>query len=1244
MPAAAGDCQGAGDIGLRANLLGPFSMTLGGTSAGPWVRPSAKRLCELLLISPRRRIGRRIASEALFSGLEAAAAANALSKALSMARAALSPLGSVAPRWLQADRNHIWFDGIVLEVDSELHEQALRAALGMLSGLGRDKAVVQALSQQGILLEDEPLADWAMRPREALESLRQEVRLTLARDRTRGFGRSGPEDVAQAWEACLSNDPTCEEAACALMRGYAARGGVVPVSVTYQRCRDALQALGLRASPALEETYASVAPTPAVAPSAAARLTHRGEGKRLVTVLFTELTMPMGTSQKLDPEDLRELVGGALAEVVAQVETFGGTVTSVSGAGLVAVFGAPESHEDDPERALRAAFRVVRGVGGRDDGLSLRAGVETGWAVVGSIGSGSWDHYEALGDVVGVAANLQTAAAPESILVGPVTSAATLSLFEWGPNEEVAVRAGAKPVLACYLHRPKVRPFGEVGRRRLGGSVPLIGRREELGLLREALRDATAGRGSVVLIVGEAGFGKTRLVDECRKLFTAWVGAASGRLPLWLAARAASYASSSPYGLYQQLMARWIAVAPEEGDEVVRVALERAMKALSIKRSDQNDEVALLAHMMGLSSGEGHAHLNRLDPERNQRATFAAVRSVVSHLMARGPTVLVLEDLHWADPTSLRLTEQLLPLGMDGPLLVVMTRRPEPGPGASDLERSLAPGLPVRKLALARLDPSVERDLTMALLGGKCTEEVVGYITHGTEGNPLFLEERLSSLLETGALTRNKGGWRVDHRVPGEVPEALERLVRSRADRLGPVPHQVALAASVLGSEFSIGALGAITDVDAELPTALSELCAGGLFAEVRSAPQPAYRFRHALIQEAIYKGLLRDQRRHLHLRAARGLEAAASDHVEDVAAELGRHYAAAGDPAQAARYLRLAGEKARASFANDEAITSYTLALELLGTDPGVLAAEAVELQMRLGDVFERLGRFAEARECYQEATRQALAQGPVLAARSYCWLGVLETRGHRFNEALSAFDAAGALLLESQYKDADDWVETWLDVQLGLAELYLWRNETDHGEAVLGRARPAIEARGTARQKAHFYGSVANQRARASSYTIDESILADCRAQVAAVVEGGLESEVYWAWMTLGVALLWHGDLAAARAEIEEALGRARRAGDKFFELQCLTYLGCSQLRRHDVTAVKELSRQSEELARAFASPEDLGMAWAMMSWVAWREDRLADAERLAHDALEHWRVHAGPLPLLLGCPVAPRCRPAR
>ena len=355
-----------GEVAVRVRLLGPFSVVSGGRAAGPWPRPSARRLCQLVLVSPGRRVSRDLACEELFPGLDPRAAARSVSKALSMARAALAGLDEPGePRaLLQADLTHIWAHPDA-EVDATRHEQALRAALALDPGRDRDARLAAALGEDGELLADEPYADWALRPRERLEALRQEARLALARDRAKGASDAKPEAVLAAWAACAEHDPASEEAAAALVRGYFAAGQRELAVRAYERCRAALGELGLGLSPWLEEVYATAAfeaaPPRTQAPA-------RDE-LRTVTVLAAEVA-----ADGKDPEELRDVAGRCLAAVIAEVEALGGTVTSVSGGGLQAMFGAPEAHEDDPERAARAAFRALAWRRRRDP----RIGVETG--------------------------------------------------------------------------------------------------------------------------------------------------------------------------------------------------------------------------------------------------------------------------------------------------------------------------------------------------------------------------------------------------------------------------------------------------------------------------------------------------------------------------------------------------------------------------------------------------------------------------------------------------------------------------------------------------------------------------------------------------------------------------------------------------------------------------------------------------------------------------------------------------
>ena len=491
--------------------------------------------------------------------------------------------------------------------------------------------------------------------------------------------------------------------------------------------------------------------------------------------------------------------------------------------------------------------------------------------------------------------------------------------------------------------------------------------------------------------------------------------------------------SSTPYGVYQQLLSRFTGVPLEAGEDALRPALEAAARAIF---GECGDIVPVLAHMMGLPPGAGGRDVGRMSPLELQRATFSAVRALLSALVERGPTVLALEDLHWSDPTSLRLTGELAQLASGGPLLVLATRRPEPDPGASELEVELAadPGRPFRLVQLSPIPKPAELSLARSMLGGEVAGEVVELICSGVDGNPLFLEERIASLLDTGALHRDGASWRLERDDPGRVPEALERLIRSRTDRLSPAAREAIVTASVLGEEAEPSMIGAVSELTTELDSALSELVAAGLMTEARSRPEPLYRFRHAVIREATYNGLLRPQRRQLHARAGWSLELSRQGRLEEVAAVLGQHLAAAGENDRAVYYLDMAGDHAARIYANDEAIASYRQAIYLLELQPDSVDARrpltTVNLR-RVAAAYEKLGsllllvdRFDESRAAVNAGLARVQSKDTVAAVRLLLFLAGIEYQDHRFGAALAAFDAAEELLGPYETSGDDDYV----------------------------------------------------------------------------------------------------------------------------------------------------------------------------------------------------------------------------
>lgn len=1210
MPEAATTTASAGQD-VRVQLLGQFAVSAGGRVAGPWPRPSARRLCELLLVSPGRRVRRDIACEELFGDRDQRAAARALSKALSMARVALGELGDPGSSLLAADLTHIWIAGHV-EVDAEVQHEALRAALAMRPGSNRAARLRAALASDAELLADEPDAEWARSPRERLVALRQEARLALARDLGSGPGPVSPDDVAAAWRSCLDHDPACEEAAGALARIYVAQRRPEQAARVLQRCRAALEELGLRLSPSLESVYAA-ASVPAAAESLPARPGPREpsppepappepaprEERRPVTVLFAEVAASPGATGGRDLEALREAVGGVLAAVMTEVEALGGTVTSVSGRGLHALFGVPAAHEDDPERAVRAAYRAVSATSSgtvagdtlATNGVAaLRIGIESGPALVGPVTHGGRAEYTAFGDLVSVAAALQSAARPGSVLVGPATRAASDHLFTWGATDKVELDLGAEPVPASYLDAPRARS----GHRRppLGGTAPLVGRDAEMRALAAALRGLASGRGSVVALTGEPGLGKTRLAQEARTRFVTWVGAATGRLPLWLEGRCASYASATPYGLYRQLLASWTGVSPDQPAAPRWSALQRTLVGLM----GNANLLPPLARMTGLA--ERGQPERPAGPAETQRMIFDAMRTMVTRLTAVAPTVLVLEDLHWADPTSLHLTRHLAELTRGRPLLLLVTARPE---AAADVD-AITEG--VHQIRLRPLPALAARVLARSLIG-EADEGVLDAVVSSAGGNPLFLEERLAALLETRTLVREQGTWWLRDTTDPQLSQVLERLVRSRIDRLSPAAQEAVRAASVLGFEFRAAQLSAMLDGKPRgaLESVLDELSASDLIHHRQPrGPEAAFVFRHALIQEAAYVGLLRAERRALHARAAAAIEAAAIEAaategaateraVPEVAAVIGRHYASAGDAERAVRFLELAGDHATDAFANDEAISSFRAALAITDqhaatTDQrGAATADAViRLHAKLANVLWRIGRRAESKEAFRDALRIAATDSSVSALRRahlHTRLGRLELMDSRFADAAVAFDAAEALLGTQPGHEPggqdDETVDQWLELMIdGRADMHLLLGEPDFAEAALGKAEPLLEARGNPARKAVFHRLVAMRRMVRNGNRPDDTDIERLRRSLECARQTGEEKDAAYGLHFLAWALGLRGDLAEARTTAEAAVDMAERIGESYLLPGALTTLALIALHQRDTqTARATLTR---------------------------------------------------------------------
>jgi len=699
------------------------------------------------------------------------------------------------------------------------------------------------------------------------------------------------------------------------------------------------------------------------------------EERKVLTALFADVVGSTALAERLDPEDVKLVISEAIARIVGEVESLGGHVKDLAGDGVLVFFGAPTTREDDAERALRAALRILSELEeyGREvlrgwgvEGFAVRVGVATGPVVVGEIGAGARVEYAAFGDTVNVAARLQSAAGPGTVLVDDATRAVVEPLFEWGEPLELELKGKTDAVRAWPATGART------GARRGGVEMQIVGRSTELHTGRELLEALKAGRGGVLVVTGDAGIGKSRLLLELRAL------AERGGIR-WLEGRCVSYGESLPYWPLRDLLrSEWIGAGADEAELRVRVGLRRRVEQVF---GDAADEAyPYLGTLLGLSlEREAAAHVGDLSPEALQWRTFEVVSDLFARLAEEGPLVLALEDLHWADATSVQLLEQLLRLAEDCAVLLVLSLRPERDHPAWGLREQAAREFPhlLRELQLVPLGDA-DRELLHALVGdGTLPAELEERVLSAAEGNPFFLEELVKSLADAGALVRDGDSWRFDHEVAVEVPQTVERVILARVDRLSPSAHGVLTAASALGRVFALALLeGVVEDGTGE---ALHELQRLGLLDQSRRWPQPEYRFHHALIQEAAYRTLLDARRRDLHRRAAEWLEQRYAGGEEEVLGLLAHHWLAADNEDKAVSYLVRAGDRARQEYALDEAIGHYRALLPLL-EQRGERQAIALVL-FKLALALHTSLRFAEANAAYQRAFGYWTPPEPVAA-----------------------------------------------------------------------------------------------------------------------------------------------------------------------------------------------------------------------------------------------------------------------
>ena len=721
----------------------------------------------------------------------------------------------------------------------------------------------------------------------------------------------------------------------------------------------------------MEEQGGGSLPRDATAPATPRAAGRRVEGeRRVITVLFCDVAGSTAMAEQLDPEEWAEIMNDAFAYLTGPVQRYEGTVARLMGDAILAFFGAPVAHEDDPQRAVMAALEIMDGIRpfreqvNREYGLdfALRIGINTGPVMVGDVGSSSSaGEYTAMGDAVNLAARMEQTAQPGTIQIAENTQRLVAPLFDLDPLEPIEVKGKAEPVQAFRVIGHKAAP----GRLRgiEGLSAPLVGRTREMEALQGVLSEVQRGRGQIVCLIGEAGLGKSRLIEEARAW---WLREVGDQAP-WLESRGASYNTARPYSLFEERIREMFGV--EEGDSSTAIR-EKVAAGLEVMGPEQLD-LCTAAIEMVLAARED-SDRPELPPEALKRDLFHNVSQAWREAAAQSPLVMVFDDLHWADHASMELLLHLFRLTDEIPLLVLCAFRPYRQAPSWQAKQTAEAEFPHRytEVAIGPLSEEESDTLVGSLLTiSDLPVELRRLILQKTDGNPFFVEEVVRTLIDSGAVVRDGQGmhWRAAVRVEDiAIPDNLQALLTARIDRLEEESRHVLQLAAVIGRSFYHRVLGAISDEAMSLERQLGVLQRVELIREATRHPEMEYTFLHELARDAAYSSILRRRRREFHQQVGEAIESLFEGRLEEQAHRLAYHFSEGRDPERALRYATMAGDAAARLYANAEAVTHYGQALEL-AVAGDVPNDHLVHLSIRLGRTLEVSGRPEEALATYE-------------------------------------------------------------------------------------------------------------------------------------------------------------------------------------------------------------------------------------------------------------------------------------
>ncbi len=940
--------------------------------------------------------------------------------------------------------------------------------------------------------------------------------------------------------------------------------------------------------------------------------------RRFVVVLFADIAGFTRLSEQLDAEEATALVNRCLDEMTRAVVQQGGRIDKYTGDGLMAVFGAPIAHEDDPERTLRAALVMRQAVNELQLDLDIpqiavHLGLACGQVVAAGVGGQGRREYTVIGTAVNLAARLEEASRPNQILVSEELARLTEHAFLFDPLMLPRLQGWKGQVPAFELHQER----SEAPPSRWAGALrsPLVGRETELALLWRNLEELNSGKGGVVSVIGEAGVGKSRLLRE------AWSQACEQHLALrWLEGNVLAAGETLHYGCFRTLLRSAVGLPSQADPHQAAGELRSFLDRLMPEGSDE--AYPYLGRLLGTPLlPEDNERLERMDGEQIKWQTVRVVQQWLLALTRQQPLVLVFEDLHLVDPASVELVEQLLPLTEQEALLVVGAFRPEADRAAWRLREAAGQRYAAiyTELWLRPLyQRAAEQMVNHLLHTGRVPQKALELILGRTEGNPLFIEEIVRSMIDQGILVcQEEQDWRLS---PGwskvNIPDTIQGILQARIDRLDVSAKRVLQVAACVGRRFSYRLLH---DVVAQqgfspqhLDRCLRTLEEAALVERKDGSPEGEYTFQHVLIRDTVHSSLLKGMRAQFHIAVARWYEENSQQTAELPYALLAYHYEQTEDFEKQRVAFTQAGRQAARSYSNSEARTFYSKALALTA-DPitrfALLLAreqvcllmgdyvqqradleEALQLAQQANDyakiatVYNQLSAWHESQSDYPAAHNAAeaalsaarQASDAVAEAESLHRIASNAWRQGRFHSALEA--AKAALRVARAAHDTDR--EATSLTTMGIVHRSLGELEAAQAcyQQALDLRRAAGDRRGEAISLSQLGNALYDQGNYSAAFEHHRQALDLFRTV------GDRRGEA-WSLNSLGTAYLVCGDFKAARTSFEEGLVIRRAIGDRRGESVAMADLG------NTLVAAGEYEAARTHLEQALATLQEIG-----------------------------------------------------